>query len=113
MCLKPHFTAFNKTLARHLTSSNIINIKILDHMNKRKAIDKRDIFLLARDLTESSLNNSPLELAIVQMPQHTNSTSSNYSILVLFFIIKKNFIKNIKKSLTADTLYLDERVENE
>jgi hypothetical protein len=47
----------------------------LDHMNKRKAIDKRDIFLLARDLTESSLNNPPLESAIVQMPHHTRSES--------------------------------------
>jgi hypothetical protein len=44
-------------------------------MNKRKALDKRDIFLLARDLTGSSLNFAPLESAIVQMPQHTKSKS--------------------------------------
>jgi hypothetical protein len=45
-------------------------------MNKRKAIDKRDIFLLARDITESSLNNPPLELISHRpMPQHTKSES--------------------------------------
>jgi hypothetical protein len=82
-------------------------------MNKRKAIDKRDIFLLARDLTESFLNNPQLESAIVQMPQHTKSTNSNYLIWFPSLYLKKKFIKNIKKFLTADILYLDEGVENE
>jgi hypothetical protein len=40
------------------------------------------------------------------------STSSSYPILVPFLIFRKNFMKNIKKSLTADALYLDEGVEN-
>jgi hypothetical protein len=33
--------------------------------------------------------------------------------LVPFLIFRENFIKNIKKTPTADALYLDEGVENE
>jgi hypothetical protein len=33
--------------------------------------------------------------------------------MVPFPIFKKNFMKNVKKFLTADTLYLDEGVGNE
>jgi hypothetical protein len=33
--------------------------------------------------------------------------------MVPFPIFKKNFMKNIKKPPTTDTLYLDEGVENE
>jgi hypothetical protein len=43
----------------------------------------------------------------------SKSTSSSYPILVSFPIFKENFIKNIKKPTTADTLYLDEGVGNE
>jgi hypothetical protein len=43
----------------------------------------------------------------------SKSTSSSYPILVPFPIFRENFMKNIKKPLTADTLYLDEGVGNE
>jgi hypothetical protein len=33
--------------------------------------------------------------------------------MVHFSIFRENFMKNIKKPPTADTLYLDEGVENE
>jgi hypothetical protein len=33
--------------------------------------------------------------------------------VISFFIFKKNFMKNIKKPNTADTLYLDEGVGND
>jgi hypothetical protein len=33
--------------------------------------------------------------------------------MVLFLIFRENFMKNIKKLPTADTLYLDEGVGNE
>jgi hypothetical protein len=33
--------------------------------------------------------------------------------MVSFLIFKKNFMKNIKKSPTADALYLDEEIDNE
>jgi hypothetical protein len=41
------------------------------------------------------------------------STSNSYFILVPSLILMENFMKNIKKSLIANALYLDEGVGNE
>jgi hypothetical protein len=64
-------------------------------------------------LLEMLLKGIPIAKTLGKVVVLSKSTSSSYPILVPFPIFRENFMKNIKKPPTADTLYLDEGVGNE
>jgi hypothetical protein len=64
-------------------------------------------------IADRPVDSSPQTKRVDVSCLKTKSTNSSYPILVPLSIFRENFMKNIKKPHTADTLYLDEGVGNE